>query len=61
MTNNYYNRIIISNYLQVRFEIGDVTKHEYPNGYFDVIYSRDALLHVPNKKALFNKFKVNFK
>jgi phosphoethanolamine N-methyltransferase len=43
--------------LKVRFEIGDVTKHEYPLGYFDVIYSRDALLHIPNKKNLFNKFK----
>lgn len=43
--------------LKVRFEIGDVTKHEYPPRYFDVIYSRDSLLHIQNKKAIFNKFK----
>lgn len=43
--------------VKVRFEIGDVTKLDYPAGYFDVIYSRDALLHIENKKVLFNKFK----
>lgn len=44
--------------LKVRFEIGDVTKHDYPISFFDVIYSRDSLLHVPNKKFIFNKIKA---
>lgn len=44
--------------VKTRFEIGDVTKHDYPNGYFDLIYSRDSLLHISNKKTLFNKFKT---
>lgn len=43
---------------KVRFEIGDVTKHDYPQGYFDLIYSRDSLLHIPNKQTLFDKFKL---
>ena len=46
--------------LKVRFEIGDVTKQDYPLGYFDVIYSRDSLLHIHDKKMLFNKFKVSY-
>lgn len=49
---NYKNK-----QLKVRFEIGDVSKQDYPNGYFDVIYSRDSLLHIHNKKSIFNKFK----
>jgi phosphoethanolamine N-methyltransferase len=32
--------------LKLRFEIGDVTRHEFPAEYFDVIYSRDTILHL---------------
>ncbi|RNA35062.1 phosphoethanolamine N-methyltransferase 3-like isoform X1 [Brachionus plicatilis] len=41
---------------KARFEIGDVTKHDYPTNYFDYIFSRDSLLHICNKKTLFKKF-----
>jgi phosphoethanolamine N-methyltransferase len=44
--------------LKVRFEIGDVTRHDFPNEYFDVIYSRDTILHIQDKKSLFRRFKV---
>ena len=44
--------------LKVRFEIGDVTKHEFPEEYFDLIYSRDTILHINDKKALFDRFEV---
>ena len=47
--------------LKVRFEIGDVTKHEFPVEYFDVIYSRDTILHINDKKALFQRFQVFIK
>ena len=47
--------------LKVRFEIGDVTKHEFPEEYFDVIYSRDTILHINDKKALFQRFQVFIK
>ena len=43
--------------LKCRFEIGDVMKHDYPNNYFDVIYTRDALLHINNKRDLFGRIK----
>ena len=43
---------------QVRFEIGDLTKHNYPAEYFDYIYSRDVFLHVQDKNKLANKLKV---
>ncbi|XP_005096334.1 phosphoethanolamine N-methyltransferase 3 isoform X2 [Aplysia californica] len=41
---------------QVVFEIADATKRDYPAQSFDVIYSRDTILHIPDKLALFKKF-----
>jgi phosphoethanolamine N-methyltransferase len=40
----------------VEFEICDATTREYPANSFDVVYSRDTILHIENKKALFEKF-----
>lgn len=40
----------------VEFEVADCTKKSYPDGTFDVIYSRDTLLHVHDKPALFASF-----
>jgi len=40
----------------VCFEITDVTQQEYPDASFDVIYSRDTLLHIGDKETLFAKF-----
>lgn len=36
----------------VTFELGDALEMDYADGEFDVIYSRDALLHVPYAKKL---------
>ncbi|GFO25063.1 phosphoethanolamine N-methyltransferase-like [Plakobranchus ocellatus] len=41
---------------QVVFEIADATKREYPDESFDVVYSRDTILHIKDKLALFRKF-----
>ncbi|XP_063951468.1 uncharacterized protein LOC129268806 isoform X1 [Lytechinus pictus] len=41
---------------KVIFEIGDITKREYNPESFDVIYSRDTLLHLQDKPAIFKKF-----
>ena len=41
--------------LKIRFEIGDITKHTYPDEYFDFIYSRDVFLHISNKAKLLSK------
>lgn len=30
----------------VEFEVADCTKKEYPEGTYDVIYSRDTILHI---------------
>lgn len=43
--------------LNVKFEISDATKNKFPNEYFDLIYSRDTLLHVKDKQSLFALFK----
>lgn len=40
----------------VTFALADMTRVEFPPASFDVIYSRDTLLHVADKEALFQKF-----
>lgn len=40
----------------VEFEVADCTKKDYPSGTFDVIYSRDTILHIQDKPALFKSF-----
>lgn len=44
--------------LQVVFEVADATKRSYSDESFDVIYSRDTILHIEDKKSLFAKFFV---
>ncbi|XP_029917783.1 phosphoethanolamine N-methyltransferase 3-like isoform X2 [Myripristis murdjan] len=40
----------------VHFEVADATKRTFPEGSFDVIYSRDTILHIADKLALFKRF-----
>ncbi|GKV23689.1 hypothetical protein SLEP1_g33391 [Rubroshorea leprosula] len=40
----------------VKFEVADCTKKTYPDNTFDVIYSRDTILHIQDKLALFRSF-----
>nr|XP_060614153.1 uncharacterized protein LOC132764257 [Anolis sagrei ordinatus] len=40
----------------VQFEIGDATRRTFPEGSFDVVYSRDTILHVADKASLFQRF-----
>lgn len=42
-----------------QFELADATRREYHPESFDVIYSRDTILHIPDKIALFKKFYVS--
>jgi len=44
--------------LQVQFEVCDATKCKYADETFDVIYSRDTILHIDDKRDLFTKFLV---
>ncbi|XP_077982671.1 uncharacterized protein LOC144437578 [Glandiceps talaboti] len=41
---------------KVQFEVSDITKRDFPEGSFDVVYSRDTILHIPDKPALFSTF-----
>ncbi|XP_031738143.1 phosphomethylethanolamine N-methyltransferase isoform X2 [Cucumis sativus] len=40
----------------VEFEVADCTKKTYPDHTFDVIYSRDTILHIQDKPSLFRSF-----
>jgi phosphoethanolamine N-methyltransferase len=40
----------------VEFEICDATTKQFPPQSFDVIYSRDTILHIENKETLFAQF-----
>ncbi|KAM7267060.1 hypothetical protein ACFE04_009226 [Oxalis oulophora] len=40
----------------VEFEVADCTTKEYPDETFDVIYSRDTILHIQDKPSLFKTF-----
>lgn len=40
----------------VTFEVADATKRSFEEGSFDVIYSRDTILHIDDKLALFKRF-----
>jgi len=43
----------------VQFEVGDVTKRDFPAKSFDAIFSRDTILHIKDKQKLFSKFYVS--
>lgn len=45
--------------LQVQFEVSDATKRSFPDRTFDVVYSRDTILHIKDKVDLFRKFYVS--
>lgn len=40
---------------QVSFEIADITTCEMAKLSYDVVYSRDTILHIHNKPALFER------
>ncbi|CAO2827092.1 unnamed protein product [Amaranthus hypochondriacus] len=40
----------------VEFEVADCTKKTFPENSFDVIYSRDTILHIQDKPGLFRSF-----
>jgi hypothetical protein len=40
---------------QVSFEVSDCCKRDFPDASFDVVISRDTLLHVADKETLFQR------
>ncbi|XP_066574847.1 phosphoethanolamine methyltransferase isoform X2 [Amia ocellicauda] len=49
-------RAVKENLPMVQFEVGDATKRIFPEGSFDVVYSRDTILHIADKLQLFRRF-----
>ncbi|XP_077143573.1 uncharacterized protein LOC143806664 isoform X1 [Ranitomeya variabilis] len=49
-------RAIMEKTPKVQFEIGDATRRIFTDASFDVVYSRDTILHINDKGALFRKF-----
>ncbi|KAG4999306.1 hypothetical protein JHK87_020378 [Glycine soja] len=43
-------------YYAVEFDCADCYKRTYPENTFDVIYTRDTMLHVKDKPTLFRSF-----
>lgn len=43
----------------VTFEVADATTRQFPDSAFDVVYSRDTILHIEDKLALFKSFYVS--
>jgi len=52
-----WDRAVAYPNLRVKFEIGDILKNKFPHEHFDVIYSRDTILHIEDKETLFSLFK----
>lgn len=42
--------------VQVTFEIADITSCELTPESYDVVYSRDTILHIHDKPALFKRY-----
>ncbi|XP_029467405.1 phosphomethylethanolamine N-methyltransferase-like isoform X2 [Rhinatrema bivittatum] len=49
-------RTIQENTSLVQFEIADATRRIFPEASFDVVYSRDTILHIADKVAVFQRF-----
>jgi len=41
---------------RVQFYVEDATTMAYPENFYDVVYSRDTILHIEGKEDLFSKF-----
>ncbi|CAH1779771.1 unnamed protein product [Owenia fusiformis] len=56
MINIAYERANEREDRRVQFELCDATQREFSDGAFDVVYSRDTILHIEDKLGLFKKF-----
>jgi len=41
---------------RVQFHMEDVTTMSYPDSFYDLVYSRDAIMHIEDKRALYKNF-----
>ncbi|KAM6953426.1 phosphoethanolamine methyltransferase [Aplochiton taeniatus] len=56
MVNIAMERAVAEKIPSVHFEVADATKRSFPEGSFDVVYSRDTILHIDDKLVLFKRF-----
>nr|ALS04694.1 phosphoethanolamine N-methyltransferase 3 [Pseudodiaptomus poplesia] len=56
LANNYRAEMEPEVKHRVQFHEEDVTKMSYPREFYNCVYSRDAIMHIPNKLALYKKF-----
>lgn len=56
VANDYRNGMEAGIRHRVQFHVSDATTMDYPEMYYDVIYSRDAILHIKDKLSLFKSF-----
>jgi len=54
-TTQYVSVCFTTAILQVSFEVSDAAKRDFPAGTFDVVISRDTLLHIGDKPAIFKR------
>lgn len=41
---------------RVQFYVDDATSMSYPDNFYNIVYSRDTILHIKDKLGLFNRF-----
>ena len=41
---------------RTQFHVDDATVMDYPDSFYDVVYSRDTILHIEDKLSLFKLF-----
>jgi len=56
IANDYRNEMEATVKHRVQFYVEDAVTMEYPNNFYDVVYSRDTILHIPGKEKLFQNF-----
>jgi len=56
IANDYRNEMEPHVKHRVQFYVEDAVSMPYPHNFYDVVYSRDTILHIPGKEDLFRKF-----
>ena len=56
LANNYRQEMTPEIAHRVQFHVDDATTMGYPEQFYDVVYSRDTILHIQDKLDLFKKF-----
>jgi len=61
LANGYWKTMNAAIKHRVRFLVEDATTMAYPENFYDVVYSRDTILHIQDKLELFKLFEKTLK